>query len=433
MTDAPTTTPTALDAAQVEPVAKVERPADVPERKPVVSALDSLAAMRERWEKGPEPAFSTGLAQLNAVLGGGLRRKSFVLMTGAAKSGKTSLFDQVVFDAVSCALSAEDPARQAFGLVLSPEMTVDETIARWLARLAFLLRRNAKGSPERWAQPDAWTGYDRITTGDAWQAEGMRSAVEEATERARRTLSRLAVERLPPLSPVSAIEERIERACERWPGMTPIVFIDPIQRFAPTGCNPIEAMRMEETERVSHVAPQVFDLAERKGLIVLATADTTKAGAGGASSATAARGSYMLNHAATTVLGFHRTADPRDDDADAWEGRLRALAERLTREGGAAEGEDAEALTEWIAGRVPLALWDAPDARRLGRRAVYLECSGNRAGPSRPCAFGSVPGAALFEETEASGEDAYHPTARGGLAVRLCNDGEPKQKKAARR
>lgn len=381
----------------------IPRPPDAPPPPPpLVSADDALRAMIERWEKGPEPSFSTGLSQLDAVLSGGLRRKSFVTMTGAAKSGKTSLFDQVTFDAVNLAEG------RAFGLVLSTEMTTDETIARWIA-LSIFRARLAQRTPD----PLGFAGFGKIQTGEAWQHETTRTAVRLAAESMRGTLARLSVERLPPMSSVATVEERIKRARERWPDAVPIVFLDPLQRLraAPVLGSNVDRINEDETARVSLVATQVFDLAEREGLIVLAACDTTKAGAVGASSATGTRGSYVLNHAATTVLGFHRSAD--ETDAAPWEERFQGLAKRLAKEDGAAEGESPESLAPWIAARVPAQLWEHPDAAQLGRRAVYLECSGNRAGPAKPCAFGSVPGAACFAEARSESESTLDAFRRG--------------------
>lgn len=414
----PPTVQRILDAA-----AKVDAAAKPPPAAPPAAARAVCDAMLARWKEGPIPALSTGLSQLDRVLGGGLRRRMFVAMTGAAKSGKTSLFDQVVCDSIAAAppLSSGEPS--AFGLVLSPEMNPDETIARWIARALFRLR---DGGRSHALPASAWQGYARIQTGEAWNAsKEARDALALAMEKLSPILSRIIVERLPPLAHVGHVQERIEAASKLFPGALPVVFLDPLQRLraAPVpgiGEAAMERINADESERAALVAAQVYELAApspragelpdpSRGLAILATCDTTKAGAGGASSAFATRGSYVLVHTATTILGFHRT---KDESASApWPEQLRSLAERLARENGAAEDENPARLADEMARSIPASLWSAPDAStgldaqgradgedRLGRRAIFLECSGNRAGKASACYFGTVPGAALFGE-----------------------------------
>ena len=107
MTDAPTTTPTALDAAQVEPVAKVERPADVPlPFKPpprVAEFVDQALAASVRRCRGEETPLPSPWTSVNAHFFGGFWPGLYTITSGTG-IGKTQA-------ALQCATFAAEHIR----------------------------------------------------------------------------------------------------------------------------------------------------------------------------------------------------------------------------------------------------------------------------------------------------------------------------------
>jgi hypothetical protein len=201
---------------------------------------------------------------------------------------------------------------------------------------------------------------------------------------------RLFVERMAPASTCETLLDLVKRAREqtKHDGMV-VLFIDPIQRLfaheqgALKGSG-LDRMNADEPNRVGVVAQQLIAMLEQdKRLAVLFTSDTTKgAAANGVNSATDLRGSYMLNHAASTILGLDTCT-------------LEELNQQATGSNASAKTADRvdaqnRRLDERMLGR--------NDAVKLGARVATVECSGNRRGPGDAMAFTFVPGAMCFTE-----------------------------------
>src|SRR5262245_35322453 len=94
---------------------------------PFATVMDDLETLAAAWVR-PDPFIPTGVRQLDALLGGGLRPGDLLGVAGAAGGGKSLLVGQLALDA----------ARAGAAVVYaSVEMTAHEVVARWLALEAF--------------------------------------------------------------------------------------------------------------------------------------------------------------------------------------------------------------------------------------------------------------------------------------------------------
>ena len=353
----------------------------------LVSARAALAQLQAAWERN-DPPLPTGLRQLDAMLSGGLRPGDVIALGGQAKSGKSALACQVAFD-VACAHEPNEPSVPAAVVVYaSVEMPAAEVVARWVAREAF---RCADEKGVSWAMT-----YSAILYGQAHRGEGLTSEsvqrdvgdrLLKASERVHERTN-LYVQHVAPGSTPADLVELVRSARAAYaeahqgrPVPPAVLVVDPIQRLfaAPGGAlvgRVLENANANEVERIGLVAQQLKALAddEHDGCSIIFTSDTTKAAVKeSASSATSLRGSYQLNHLATTILGLYTAPEP-DGLGD-----VGKVAVELVR----AAGAD-------LVGR--------RDVTNLGRQYAVLECSGNRRGPATSGALLFVAGAMHFAE-----------------------------------
>jgi replicative DNA helicase len=345
-------------------------PASGEQPRPLVTAADTLKDLLTRWQS-PDVYVPTGLWQLDKMLGGGLRGGDSIALVGTAKAGKSALFGQVLY---------ETSRNGALGIYASTEMPREEVLARWIAREMFLA---ASPGGSSWAVSASDVLYGKAYRGERIETVAL---VEEVSNRLTGAMKqiedvgpRLIVERLQHGSTCETLLDLVRRAREQaqHDGMV-VLFIDPIQRLFAHEAGMLKGSALdrtnaEENGRVGAVALQLIAMLERdKKLAVLFTSDTTKGAAReGVNSATDLRGSYLLNHAASTILGLDRMdlADLDDDE------RASQLRPRL----------DHGVLAR-------------KDAQMLGARVATVDCSGQRRGPSDGMAFTVVPGAMHFAE-----------------------------------
>jgi replicative DNA helicase len=368
---------------------------------PAFRTYTTEEALHELWElwKSNDPPVSTGLAQLDAVMAGGLRAGDVIAVAGSAKGGKSAFAGGIAYAAAKWRGPNE---RRAVVVYASVEMPAYEVNARWVTAEAYRLRKEELAEqtrkPVRQQQEVArHVSFTEVIYGGAWRGEGVgllhQTDVRQRLTAARGEVARhdnLTVTRLPPGSTAHTLRELVldRRQREQKPPALTVLVVDPIQRFyaaeqgALTG-RTLDAANSNETERMSIVSQQVKELADELGLAVLFTSDGTKASAGGGlSSAQSLRGSYHLNHLATTIMGIRTGKTPED------------LAEKL---GSGDEKSGAASLNTLMAEREP---WksDSEEQMRLGQRLAFVDMSGHRRGPANDMVFRFVPGAMTFVE-----------------------------------
>lgn len=365
---------------------------------PAFRTYTTEEALHELWEmwKSNAPPVSTGLAQLDAVMAGGLRAGDVIAVAGSAKGGKSAFAGGIAYAAAKWRGSNE---RRAVVVYASVEMPAYEVNARWVAAEAYRLRGEALKN-KRKQEVAGHVSFTEVIYGGAWRGEGV-SLTHQTDVRERLTAARdevtkhdnLTVTRLPPGSTAHTLRELVldRRQREQKPPALTVLVIDPIQRFyaAEQGAlagRTLDAANSNETERMSIVSQQVKELADELGLAVLFTSDGTKASAaGGLSSAQSLRGSYHLNHLATTIMGI-RTGKNRED-----------LAAKL---GSGDEKSGADSLNSLLNDRGPW-MGDSDEHMKLGQRLAFVDMSGHRRGPATDMVFRFVPGAMTFVELPA--------------------------------
>ena len=367
---------------------------------PAFRTYTTEEALLELWEmwKSNDPPVSTGLAQLDAVMAGGLRAGDVIAVAGSAKGGKSAFAGGIAYAAAKW---RGPDGQRAVVAYASVEMPAYEVNARWVTAEAYRLRGaelaaafKDKRKPQEVA---GHVSFTEVIYGGAWRGEGV-PLLHQANVRERLTAARneaarhdnLTVTRLPPGSTAHTLRELVldRRQREQKPPALTVLVIDPIQRFyaAEQGAlagRTLDAANSNETERMSIVSQQVKELADELGLAVLFTSDGTKASAGGGlSSAQSLRGSYHLNHLATTIMGIRTGKDQED------------LAEKL---GTGDEKSGAASLNTLMAERGP---WksDPEEQMRLGHKLAFVDMSGHRRGPATDMVFRFVPGAMTFVE-----------------------------------
>ena len=188
------------------------------------------------------------------------------------------------------------------------------------------------------------------------------------------------------------LRRRVRVARARFREDTPVLLVvDPVQRLY-AGAQGVlsgrilERANSEESERVPRVAEQLKEIADEDGVALVCLSDTTKENVKtGSGSSGGMRGSYMLNHLAGTLLGMHSAPDAAK------------LASRLV-EGGLVEKTEKDALEQRLLDGVPGWFERETAVSELGRRYVYIDCSGNRNGPDAPLCLGYIRGAMTFVE-----------------------------------
>jgi hypothetical protein len=375
-------------AAKAEALLDADAEAHLHPGSAIVSAFPGL------WERSPAPR-STGIVQLDRMLSGGLRAGDFVLVCAAAKGGKSALVGGIAYD------FARSTSAGPRGLTIyaSCEMSREEIVARWITREAFALTTERR---------TPWMSHAAVLYGGAWRqqvtADPMRNAamhrtLAEAMERVASNAGpadapNLVVTRATPGTTPWDLRRRVRVARAKLPPETPVLLVvDPLQRLfagaqgALSG-RVLERANSEESERIPRVAEQLKMIADEDGVALVCLSDTTKESVrSGSGSSAGMRGSYMLNHLATTLLGLHagKTAEE--------------LAARLA-DGGLVDKGSKDAIEQCLLDSVPR--WFARDTAvtELGRRYVYVDCSGNRNGPDDPLCLGYVRGAMTFVEAD---------------------------------
>jgi RecA/RadA recombinase len=346
-------------------------------------AGDVIDALVSEWESPTRPT-PTGLRQLDELLHGGVRPGDLIGVTGPAAGGKSALTGQLALDLAKAG---------AVVLYASVEMPGRELVARWMALEAF--RATSADAATAWAIDYASVLYGATYRGEGFTSEATRAAALARLDAARRAVTavgaRLYPQQVAPRTTVAQLRDLVAAARAREQPRPLVLVVDPLQRlFASHGehsAKVTDALNASETERVGAVAQELKYLADTEALTVLFTSDTTKAAATGVlSSAGALRGSYQINHLATTVLGLFTGQDPK---------ALRAKLQAVK------DGEPvAPELREQDIEALALPAWwrTRADVSRLGGRVAVLECSKNRRGRPRALALGFVPGAACFVE-----------------------------------
>lgn len=372
---------------------------------PAFRTYTTEEALHELWEmwKSNDPPVSTGLAQLDAVMAGGLRAGDVIAVAGSAKGGKSAFAGGIAYAAAKW---RGPDGQRAVVAYASVEMPAYEVNARWVAAEMYRLRREElaaellKRKPRKPEELARHVSFTEVLYGGAWRGEGV-GLLHQADVKQRLTAARervakndnLTVTRLPPGSTAHTLRELVldRRQGEQKPPALTVLVIDPIQRFyaAEQGAlagRTLDAANSNETERMSIVSQQVKELADELGLAVLFTSDGTKASAGGGlSSAQSLRGSYHLNHLATTIMGI-RTGKEKED-----------LAEKL---GSGDEKSGADSLQELLNQHKPWKSDDPSERERLGERLAFVDMSGHRRGPATDMIFRFVPGAMTFAEPD---------------------------------
>lgn len=374
---------------------------DLAPKNPLVSIADAIVTLQQEWQN-PTPALSTGLSPIDKQMRGGLRPGDFVAVVGSAGGGKSALIAQIALETAKAGASV---------IYASVEMPATEIVARWLAREAFdTLAPNADVRGD--------LGYASILYGEHTREDSdVLALVEGARQRLAVVADRVFIQQVSPGSTVADLRDFVRDARSRRPG--PVVLcVDPMQRFYASETEgrkgrALEAVNASETERVGAVAQELKELADKHEVIILATSDTTKAAAGGAtSSALSLRGSYVFNHMCTLVLGLHSK-----DTAD----QLAAWMSSPKDGAGDVPQFDAQFLSDGLPAK-----WHSPAASRLGQRVVAVECSKNRRGRPTHFALGGVLGAAWFGSAEDSALERPAPSkGKGKARARAVGPADP--------
>jgi RecA/RadA recombinase len=357
----------------------------VPTVAPWTTVIDDLETLAEQWSR-PDPFIPTGVRQLDAMLGGGIRPGDLIGVAGAAGGGKSILVGQIALNA----------ARAGAAVVYaSVEMTAHEIVSRWLALEAF---RASDPRGTDWSLGFADVLYGRAFRGEGISDATTRAKVLQRLETARMSIaqvgSRIVVRQVAPGSTVETLRWLVDETRKRTQAAHLVLLVDPIQRLFASEQGgrrgrAADAVNATEVERCGAVAQELKYLSDQDGVAVMFTSDTTKAAAMGAQSSVGSlRGSYQLNHHATMVLGLHGAATPED---------LRARLDGRSKD---AEPIAPEITVECMTRSLPMWWGDRRDANSLGPRVGLLECSKNRRGACRHAVLGLVLGAACVVEGE---------------------------------
>jgi replicative DNA helicase len=380
--------------AQREAAAKAEALLDAEAATHLHPASAILASFPTRWESSPPPT-STGIEQFDQMLSGGLRAGDMVLVCAAAKGGKSALVGGIAYDFARPA----DARPRGLTIYASCEMSKEEIVARWITREAFALTHERR---------TPWMSHSAVLYGAAWRHEVTRDPTRnealyrillEAMERVASIVGppdapHVVITRALPGTTPWDLRRRVRVARARLPEGTPVLLVvDPLQRlFAGAqgvlSGRVLERANSEEAERVPRVAEQLKMIADEDGVALMCLSDTTKESVkSGSGSSAGMRGSYMLNHVATTLLGLHAAKDAA------------TLAARLV-EGGLADKSEKDALEQRLVDAVPPWFEHDTAVSELGRRYVFVDCSGNRNGPDDSLCLGYVRGAMTFVEAD---------------------------------
>lgn len=360
----------------------------------MTGTTEALAQLEATWTKGDAPT-TTGLKNFDELLGGGLRAGDVIALAGAAGSSKSALAGSVAYDAAHAG---------AVVLIASVEMPPAEVHARWVALELF-----------RQAPPHAWAvRFSDVFRGRAHRGECASDPAASAEIRRRLDAAIVAVKahttvyvkHVPPGTTPSMLNIFMKKLREKHPDKPALLIVDPVQRLYASESmkrrgRALDSINGAETERVGAVAQELKHMADSENFAVIFTSDTTKSAVlNNTSSSTSLRGSYELNHLATTVLGVYSGETP-----EAVHQKLQAgdVSKPLTT------AEITSALPAWWGSR--------SDAAQLGARVVALECSKNRQGPQRSFALGFIGGAMAFVERDPSAA-AAPPTASRIRSVR---------------
>lgn len=348
----------------------VEQPEPTPEPSRLVTAFDAVNDLVASWDDAREAPTSTGLRLFDDALHGGVRRGDVVMTGGAAGSGKSIVSSQVAYDAA---------ADGAVVVYASVEMPPRELAARWVAMRCF---RERMGDLSFDANP--------VTFGALLAAQHDRArddVVNAAAQRLREeTGGRLYVHKVAPGTTTNELRALVSEARKAHPAVERcLLVVDPLQRLFVAADGHINArvaerLNQSETERITHVASQVKNLADTEGLALWCNCDTTKGSADkGAGGSQGLRGSYQLNHNATVVLWL---SSAKSDDAEVLKDALKTsdadadvntsdatdLLKRLPRE-----------ATRFITRKGPLPLGVAHGARFAVMENSKARNSGQRA------------------------------------------------------
>lgn len=379
---------------RAEAAAKAEALLDAEARKRLRAATTILDALPERWDHPPK-ATSTGLAQLDRVLNGGLRGGDLIALSGAAKAGKSTLAGQIAYE---FARPPRDTEPQGITLYVSVEMPEHEIVARWITREAFFLTLERR---------TPWISYSAVLYGAAWRSEVTQDPLrnnaikktlidamrEVATVIGPPSLPHVYVQRAPSGTTPWDLRRYVRAAREAHPEGTPaLLVVDPLQRLFAGGLGQLTGKALDqvnanEVERVARVAEQLKTIADEDDVAVMFTSDTTKEAvrtSGGSS--TGLRGSYALNHWATAIFGLQISADPEE------------LATRLV-EGGIVSKNDRGTLEDRLRNEAVPGWFERDSAiAELGRRYAFADCSGARNGAESHLLMGYIKGAMTFVE-----------------------------------
>jgi replicative DNA helicase len=348
-------------------------------------ASDIIAQLEDRWSRG-DTVTKTGLAALDALLGGGLRPGDVLALGGAAGASKSALAGQIGYDV---------SGNGGLVIVASVEMPPAEIHARWLTLEMF--RHAMASSPPFVHFGDVYRG--RVRRGECSQDAARSLDLQQRLDGAIQKLkghSTLYVQHVPPGTTPAMLGILVKRAREKHPDLQTLLVVDPIQRLYASESlkrrgRALDSINSTEVERVGAVAQELKHMADAEGVSVIFTSDTTKGAVlNNASSASSLRGSYALNHLATTVLGLHTA-----NTAAQLEDKTKGLDEPLSAK------EIIGQLPAWWGSRV--------DVAQLGPRVVLLECSKNRQGRAKSFALGFIGGAMAFVERDQNAAAAPLP------------------------
>lgn len=390
-------TPEERDAREKrEAAAKAEALLDAEAAKQLRPGTVILAGLPQRWDN-PIPCVSTGIAQLDRLLNGGLRGGDMLAFAGAAKAGKSTFMGQVGFDFARGPDVPTIEHPRGVLVYVSVEMPDYEIVSRWITREAFKLTLERR---------TPWMDYGAVLYGRAWRGEVTNEPMRN--EAIRRTLidamrnvesvvgpqaaPHVYVQRAPIGTTPWDIRRCVRAARAAHPKGTPVLLIvDPMQRLLAGGTDllsarALERINAEESARVGLVAAQLRAIAEEDDVAVLLGSDTTKENVRTSSgSSTGMRGSYEINHWATGIFMLHADEDPAE------------LADKIV-EGRIVPKTGKDALARRLEDSVPIWFTRETAVQQLGRCYAFIDCSGVRNAKKNHVCMGYVTGAMAFVE-----------------------------------
>lgn len=187
------------------------------------------------------PAFSTGFARLDAMLHGGLRSGTLVVLGGEAGTGRSALALSLAYMAARARVAS---------LVVGATVDAAEVLARYAARA---LHRE---------RPSARIAYGDLLSGSAWATADGRGQVTHAIETVLRKVgASLHVQRLGPGEGARALAAAAERLWARQDRLA--IIVDGVEALAAAG------REGSYEAALARAALELYGLAERGAAVIV--------------------------------------------------------------------------------------------------------------------------------------------------------------------